>query len=50
MTNTTETERHLLARLSEALERQDTGCADPGEVDLARFELREFYRSLGMHP
>lgn len=45
-----ETERRLLAQLSEALERRDVGCADPGEVELARFELREFYRSLGMHP
>lgn len=45
-----ETERHLLALLSDALERQDTGCAEPSEVEYARRELREFYRELGMHP
>jgi hypothetical protein len=38
-------ERHLLAQLSEALESEDEHA-----IAVARYELREFYKSLGMHP
>jgi hypothetical protein len=38
-------ERHLLTQLSEALAAQDEWA-----TVVARYELREFYKSLGMHP
>lgn len=38
-------EKRLLAQLSEALESEDENA-----IAVARYELREFYKSIGMHP
>jgi hypothetical protein len=38
-------EKHLLTQLSEALESEDEHA-----IAVARYELRAFYKSIGMHP
>lgn len=44
-------ERELLDRLGRAIGKLDAGDkSSRGEVSLARWELRQFYRSIGMHP
>lgn len=44
-------ERRLLARLADALTKNDEGdTSTTGEIALARWELQQFYRNLGMHP
>ena len=38
-------EKHLLAQLAKALDSRNKRA-----IALARYELREFYKSQGMHP
>lgn len=44
-------ERKMLDRLADALKKRDAGdTSTEGEIAMARWNLQQFYRSVGMHP
>lgn len=44
-------ERKMLDRLAAAIKKRDAGdTSTEGEIALARWDLQQFYRSIGLHP